>query len=139
MWQEKHDRQYNLLFYGMTEKAGEDLEVMKNFFKYKLNIDNDRVDNMRFANYHRLPGEPDAPKPVIIKFQSMNDRDLVFSQAFLPVLREEKKRILTDLPVPMKKERGRLARKAYEIRQTDGLKARIVEKGLSGFIRSEER
>ena len=38
-----------MLFYGIIENAGGDLEkVMKSFFKEKLNTDSDRVDKMKF-------------------------------------------------------------------------------------------
>jgi hypothetical protein len=127
--QEKHDRRYNLLFYGFLEKENENLkDTMKEFFK-KLDISEERIKAMTFANYHRLPAEK-GPKPIIVKFVSMEDRELIMSKAFHPLLREEKKRILSDLPVVMKRERGRLAQAAFKIRSEEKLKTRIVEKGL---------
>jgi uncharacterized protein YukE len=133
--QEKHDRRYNLLFYGFPEQSDENLsELMKTFFKDKLEIDENHVNKMAFANLHRIPTEGKGPKPVIVKFISMADRDIVFSKAFHPSLRDEKKRILTDLPVVMKRERGRLARIAYDIRQEEKLKTRIQETGLSVYL-----
>jgi hypothetical protein len=133
--QEKHDRRYNLLFYGFQEETNEDLgETMKSFFKSKLEIEEERVDNMVFANLHRIPSESKGPKPVIVKFAQMMDRDLVYSKALHPILREEKRRILSDLPVIMKKERGRLAKKAYEIRRDEKLKTRIQENGLAVYL-----
>jgi hypothetical protein len=133
--QEKHDRRYNLLFYGFTEDSEENLsEVMKTFFRSKLELEEDRVNKMVFANIHRMPTESKGPKPVIIKFSTMADRDLVFSKAFHSTLRDERKRILTDLPVAMKRERGRLAQKAYELRKDENLKTRIQESGLSVYL-----
>jgi hypothetical protein len=133
--QEKHDRRYNLLFYGFQEESNEDLgEMMKSFFKSKLEIQEERVGNMVFANLHRIPSDNKGPKPVIVKFANMMDRDLVYSKALHPILRDEKKRILSDLPVIMKKERGRLAKKAYEIRQKEKLKTRIQENGLTVYL-----
>jgi hypothetical protein len=123
------------LFYGFEEYAGEDLkETMKTFFKDKLKIDEAKVKQMQFANYHRLQSDAKGPNPIIVKFQSMQDRDLVMDQSFKPIMREEKKRILSDLPVPMKQERGRLAKLAYDIRQNEKLQTRIIEKGLSVFL-----
>jgi hypothetical protein len=129
LMQEKH----NLLFYGFLEKENEDLKTtMKEFFK-KLEISEEKIQAMTFANYHRLPAEK-GPKPIIVKFVTMEDRELVMSKAFHPVLREEKKRILSDLPVVMKRERGRLAQAAYKIRSEEKLKTRIVEKGLQVYL-----
>jgi hypothetical protein len=133
--QEKHDRRYNLLFYGFQEETNEDLgETMKSFFKSKLEIEEERVANMVFANLHRIPSESKGPKPVIVKFAQMMDRDLVYSKALHPILREEKRRILSDLPVIMNTERGRLAKKAYEIRRDEKLKTRIQENGLAVYL-----
>lgn len=133
LMQEKHDRRYNLLFYGFLEKENEDLKTtMKDFFK-KLEISEEKIKAMTFANYHRLPAEK-GPKPIIVKFVTMEDRELVMSKAFHPVLREEKKRILSDLPVVMKRERGRLAKAAFKIRSEEKLKTRIVDKGLQVYL-----
>jgi hypothetical protein len=139
MLQEKHDLQYNLLFYGFPEKENENLkETMHNFFKDNLELPEERVAEMSFANYHRMPSESKGPKPIIVKFLSMQDRDLVYSKAFHPSLRDEKKRILSDLPVKMKRERGRLASIAYQLRQSEKLKTRIVEKGLSVYLETRK-
>jgi hypothetical protein len=133
--QEKHDRRYNLLFYGFPEEKNENIKtVMKTFFTEKLEIPKEDVDSMIFANYHRIPNDGKGPKPIIVKFLCMPDRDLVYSKFLHPVLREERKRILSDLPVKMKQERGRIAKLAYEIRQSEKLQTRIVEQGMSLFL-----
>jgi hypothetical protein len=122
---EKHDRHYNLLFYGFEESPGENLElIMKTFFKDKLKINEAPVQAMIFANNHRLPKDPcKGPKPIIVKFLTIPDRELVLSKAFSPALRDKKiRRILSDLPVIMKRERGRLAQAAYELRKNEQLK-----------------
>lgn len=135
LYQEKHDRRYNLLFYGIPEVKGKNLEVeMKDFFKTKLDIPKESVDSMLFANYHRIPSESKGPRPVIVKFVCMSHRDLVYSKSFHPILRDEKKRILSDLPVAMKRQRGKLAKYAYNIRQAEKKQTRIVEKGLSVYL-----
>ena len=136
MIQEKHDRHYNLLFYGFREEQNETYETldenMRSFFKRQLNIEEDKVNDMEFANIHRLPSfENRGPRPIIIKFLAVPDRDLVFSRANSPALRQQRKRILSDLPVPMKRERGRLAKAAYDIRTNEHLQTRITERGLS--------
>lgn len=56
--QEKHDRRYNLLLYGFTEDKNKNLKSLKKtFFKEKLEIQEEEVDSMLFANYHRIPTE----------------------------------------------------------------------------------
>lgn len=135
LYQEKHDRRYNLLFYGFPEEENENLEsTMKTFFKEKLKMQGDKVDAMVIANTHRLASEAPGPKPVIMKFSRMSDREIVFSKALHPILRKEKKRILSDLPVIMKRERGRLAKVAFDIRQSKKEQTRIVEYGLEVFL-----
>ena len=83
---------------------------------------------MCFMNGHRYPSRGAGPNPIILHFTSFDDRELVSSHA--KNLLNTKKRILTDLPVSMKKKRDRIAKLAYEIRQTENLQTRIKNKGL---------
>ena len=131
---EKHDRKYNLLFYGIPEERGEYLfEKMRQLFLDVLDISVSRADGMFFMNGHRLPSEPaSGPRPVLIKFCSFEDREIVLSNTYK--LAGIRRRILTDLPVVMKRERGRLAKQAYKIRQDEKLQTRIKEKGLSVWL-----
>jgi hypothetical protein len=132
---EKQDRKYNLLFYGFPEEQNENIErKMKSFFIHKLELEEGTVQNMSFTHLHRVPNEGNGPNPIIVRFLSFGDRDLVLSKSLLPVLRQERKRILTDLPVIMKRERGRLAKIAYTIRQSEKLKTRIQERGLDVYL-----
>ena len=53
---EKHDRKYNLLFYGFPEETNENVyTTMRDSFVQDLKIDEERVHNMYFSNGHRLP------------------------------------------------------------------------------------
>lgn len=53
---EKHDRRYNLLFYGFTEEYNENVhETIRESFIQDLKIDEERVRNMYFANDDRMP------------------------------------------------------------------------------------
>ena len=132
---EKQDRKYNLLFYGIREQPSEDTEdIMKEFFRNTLSIDEGRVNDMIITNCHRLPNNGEGPKPVIVRFGVYEDRDIVLSKATLPTLRHQRKRILTDLPTEMKVERSRLAKEAYKIRQQEGLQTRIQERGLQVYL-----
>lgn len=127
---EKQDRKYNLLVYGIPEEAEEDVcAKMRELFVNDLEISQRRVNAMYFAHGHRLPSKSKTgPKPIIIRFTSFGDRDLVLSKA--PKLAGSKRRIVTDLPVVMKEERGKLAKEAYRIREDEKLQTRIKEKGL---------
>ena len=70
-----------------------------------------------------------GPRRVLIKFSSFEDREIVFSKAYK--LAGSRRRILTDQLVAMKRERGRLAKQAYKIRQDEKLQTRTKEMGLS--------
>lgn len=128
---EKQDRKYNLIFYGIAEERQEKLyEKMLDFFIEYLEIAPDRARQIHFSNGHRLPVDSKfvGPKPIIMRFSSYDDRELVLSHAFK--LANKGKSIQSDLPVVMKKERQRLARIAYTIRNEEKLKTRIRDRGL---------
>lgn len=131
MMLEKHDRKYNLIFYGIGEERNEKLyEKMRYFFTRHLKVEEEKAKEIHFSNGHRLPTDSKfkGPKPVIMRFSSYEDRELVISRAYH--LAGSDMRILTDLPVQMKKERARLAKIAYDIRQQEKLKTRIKDRGL---------
>lgn len=131
---EKQDRKYNLIFYGFPEKPNENVvDTLKMIFISDLKIGPVRVESMQFNHGHRMPSEATgAPKPMILWFASYADRDMVLSQSFK--LAGTRRRIVTDLPVSMKKERNRLAKEAFKIRKGEKLQTRIREKGLSVFL-----
>lgn len=131
---EKQDRKYNLLFYGIPEERNENVyDKVRDLCLNDLEISPVRVDNMYFANGHRLPSKSNAgPRPLIIRFTSFQDRELVLEKA--PKLAGSRRRILSDLPLKLKEERGRLAKIAYRIRQEEKLQTRIREQGLEIFL-----
>ena len=131
--QEKQDRKYNLLFYGITEEPNEDIEdKLKNIFLKDLKLDYGRVSNMYFAHGHRIPTKSPGPKPIILRFAQYSDRDLMLSNAYK--LAGSKRRIIADWPVQMKNERGRLSKIAYRIRKNELLQTRIKDKGLDVYL-----
>ncbi|XP_053406468.1 testis-specific gene 10 protein-like [Mercenaria mercenaria] len=132
---EKHDRKNNLLFYGFPEEQNEDLKAtLKTFFKDKLEINDEKVQKIDFTNCHRLPYDGAGPKPIIARFVYFEDRELIYSKALMPIFKNERKRVLTDLPTELKKTRAKLAKEAYTIRRSERLKTRILEKGLSVYL-----
>lgn len=131
---EKQDRKYNLLFYGVAEERAENVfEKVRQLCTDDLGLESEKVNNMYFAHGHRMLKEgSEGPRPIIIRFCSYQDRELVLSQAYK--LAGSRRRILSDLPVEMKKERGRLAKVAYNVRQNEKFQTRIRDKGLSVFL-----
>ena len=130
---EKHDRKYNLLFYGIQETENEKVvDKLRTFFKSDLKIDKTTVDNMRFTNGHRIPSKGPGPKPIILRFTSHDDLNMVLSNSYR--LAGTKKRILIDLPLEMKQERARLAKEAFNIRRTEEKQTRILVRGLDVFL-----
>ena len=127
---EKQDRKYNLLIYEIPEENNEDVcEKMRELFVNDLQISPSKVDNMYFAHGHRLLTKAKTgPRPIILRFTSFGDRDLVLANA--PKLAGTRRRILSDLPVKMKEERGKLASEAFRLRKEEKLQTRIKERGL---------
>ena len=131
---EKQDSKYNLIFYGFPETTNENVvDTLKIIFINDLRIDPVRVERIKFNHGHRMPSEATgAPKPIILRFASYADRDMVLSHSFK--LAGTRRRIVTDLPFSMKKERNRLAKEAFKIRKGENFQTRIREKGLSVFL-----
>ena len=131
--QEKQDRKYNLLFYGIKEEREEDVEeTLKQLFVDDLHLNHMRVNNMFIVHGHRIPSKSPGPKPIIMRFGRYQDRDLVLSNAYK--LAGSKRRIIADWPVPMKNERGRLSKIAFKIRKEEDMQTRIKDKGLSVYL-----
>lgn len=130
---EKQDRKYNLLFYGIPEEINEKLyDKMRSFFVTDLGIEKEKALNIHFVNCHRYPTKNKGPNPVILRFSNFDDRQLVLSHA--KNLLKTGKRILTDLPTQMKKERNRIANIAYQIRKGEEMQTRIKDKGLDLYL-----
>ena len=130
---EKHDRKYNLLFYGIQETENERvLENLRTFFKNDFKIDRNSVEYMRFTNGHRIPSKGPGPKPIILRFTSLDDLNLVISNSYR--LAGTKKRILIELPLEMKQERARLAKETFNIRRNEEKQTRILVRGLDVFL-----
>lgn len=131
---EKQDRKYNLLFYGFSEEKDENIfDKLRKVFCNDLGIDPYTVDNMYFVHGHRMPSEnAEGHRPIILRFAHYGDREIVLSSAYK--LAGTKRRILSDLPVSMKKERRRLAKEAFHIRKSEELQTRIKDKGLKVYL-----
>lgn len=72
---EKHDRNYNLLFYGFPEDRGENVyDMLRESFISDLQIEEERVRTMYFSNGHRFSSKGQGPKPIILRFTSPDDK-----------------------------------------------------------------
>lgn len=127
---ERHYRKNNLLLYGIIETPGENIfSVVKTFLKGEAKLSEEAVNQMVFVNAHRLPHMGTGPMPIIVRFVSWIDRQLVLGQVFKGVL-PKGMNILTDLPPVMKAERHRLFAIATTLRKSEGhYKTRVIERG----------
>jgi len=130
--QEVYSRKINLLVYGIADT--EDPETACHTLFAEMGL----TRHMDFVNIHRLPRfnttmerTANAPKPVMVKFLKMTDRQLVYDASFKQrdLLKKRRITIRTDLPVVLKKYRGKLADKGFAMRKVDKVQTRITEKG----------
>ena len=87
--QENYSRRDNLIIKGVTEENNEDMSTCKrlvgNIFIQKLNISEIEVNSINFVRCHiisktTLPnGTVNRKCPIIVRFQSYNDRKAVWS------------------------------------------------------------
>jgi ribA/ribD-fused uncharacterized protein len=78
---ETYSRKYNLLFINVPEDRNENATTLRRKLGNILSMVYVDLDSMYIDNIHRLPtSSPYGPKPIIIKFVSYLDRDLVWSK-----------------------------------------------------------
>ncbi len=129
--QELYSRKTNLLFFNIPETDGEDCEtVVRQFITHELDIADG--GNMSFVNVHRLPTRSDGqrPKPIVVKFVSMRDRDVVLKNARIKLPRsragaDKKYAVAPHLPAEMQLERRRLVT----------IRSRMIAEGKDAKIR----
>ena len=126
---ETYYRKMNLLIYGIDDATLDDQleKSIRSIFTDTLQIGKEKTDKMLFVNYHRLPSRkpprPEAngkvpPVPVIVKFVRFTDREVVMrvTRKHSRDLAVKKLQILSDLPPSLKILRGKLASKAFKLR-----------------------
>ena len=75
---EKQDRKYNVLFYGTEEEAHENIyDTFGDSLMKDLGVDVERERTMYLAHGHRLLFSSPGPKPIILRFTSFADRELI--------------------------------------------------------------
>ena len=126
---ELYSKKQNLLFWGVPAETEEDV-VEKT---YKFMEDNLKVANVKsiaFVNVHRLPKM--RGNPVIAKFVSMTDRDLVLRHAY----RLQPKSgigVSVHLPIPIQKAKERLKTAFHDARSKD-LKPKFKLDGVTMYL-----
>lgn len=158
--QELHHRKQNLLFYGIPSRPNENVyQVASKAFADILEITIEEAVKIPIVNIHRLPTKkppigasnvPEPPDPIIARFARMCDRDRIL-RAFEQPRRprdasgnatgnpptRERITVRTDLPPRMKRERGRLASVAFDLRKKKQLKTKIVVRGTKVILQTK--
>ena len=98
---EAYSRRDNLIFEGIQQTDGEDLEqVLKETIRIKMKCP--EINNMKFVRVHRLPG-PTKPQRVIAKFHFFQDRQRVWGKRFQ--LKGQNIWVSEDFPVEVRNRR----------------------------------
>ena len=153
MYQELHQRKQNLLLYGIPSQTNENVQqVTAKALAQILETPIEEAVKIPVVNSHRLPTKkpfvgasnaPAPPDPIIVRFARMTDRDRVlraFEQPRQPrsasgnFAAGERITVRTDLPPQMKRERGRLATIAFNLRKTKHLKTKIAIHGTKVIL-----
>ena len=163
---ELHGRKQNLLFYGIAPRPQEEIyATVSEAIGQLMNIPLEEAAKVPLINAHRLPrynqkpdqensigsrSRPVGPDPIIVRFARMWDRERIL-QAFEHPTRQRETRsearrptdprvtVRTDLPPTMKRERGRLAHIAYQLRSNQpGLKTRIKIIGVKVVLQTRK-
>ena len=131
--QEVHMRKPNLLVYGIADPDIE--KACRDLF---LSLGVTSAHDMLFNTIHRLPRKQSwpvnegKPLPIVVKFVRLSDRDRVYDASIKgrSLLRSKSVSIRTDLPVNLKKYRGKLASYAFNLRVDHKVQTKIVERGI---------
>ncbi|XP_072020293.1 LOW QUALITY PROTEIN: uncharacterized protein [Amphiura filiformis] len=144
---EIHDRKRNLLVYGVEEEKMRHKMVMLDVWHHNYSCSEEQLERgVVMTSCHRLPQSRHArcdsdgklpPRPVIVRFGFDSDR--AFFGNLNNMKRGCKLRVLDDLPPEMKRERGRLASIAYNIRKEQHQSTKIVVAGTKVSLQYKPR
>ncbi len=129
---ELYQRRPNLLIYGIADDRNPEEAVRELFEELQL------PDSLDLLQVHRLPRHStnertaSMPKPILVRFLRMKERQMVQDASYKhsSLLRDKQVSIRTDMPVILKKYRGKLATKTYHMRTKQQLQTRIREQGV---------
>ncbi|KAI8487528.1 hypothetical protein Bbelb_347620 [Branchiostoma belcheri] len=123
---EIYSKRQNLLFWGIPFKDGEDVvQEAYDFIDKKLSVDNAR--RFAFLNVHRMPRM--SGNPIIVKFVSMIERDVVLRHAYRLQPRSGVG-VSEHLPVALQKQK-QLLRDAYKHAKAKGAKPKFRLRGVT--------
>ena len=145
---EIHDRKSNLLVYGVEEKKDEDIKTdILDVWHHNFSVSDEQLDRGTvMTDCHRLPQSQYAkpnkdgkmpPRPIIVRFAYKSDRDFFLNSKNMK--RGSKIRVLEDLPPVMKRERGRLASVAYQLRKERQVMTRISVRRTNVVLEYKEK
>jgi len=82
---ETYSRRENLIFYGIKEERGESnvdcAKTVRAFFRTSLQLTDNTINLISFERCHRLKNEVRGTRPIIVRFSTFRDRELVWSKA----------------------------------------------------------
>ncbi len=78
---ENYSKNQNVKFFGIPESQGETVHMLIDIFHRVLYIFHIDPSACHIYNIHRLPSNTRGPRPVIIKFVSMLERNLVWESS----------------------------------------------------------
>ena len=84
---ESYSKKCNLNFFNISESPRESISMLRHKLTEVLEVMEINLNEMLIYNIHRLPSSAPGPRPIIIKFCSLLDKSLVWSQRHL--LREK--------------------------------------------------
>jgi ribA/ribD-fused uncharacterized protein len=76
---ENYSKKCNLKFYNISETQRESTSDLTKKLAEVFDIMEVNMDRMMISNFHRLPSSAPGPRPIVIKFCTYFDRDLVWS------------------------------------------------------------
>ena len=81
---ESYSRRNNLIVYGIAEVQGETnidcARSVRSFLKNALQLTDGAINSIGFERCHRLRNEVRGTRPVIVRFTSYRDRELIWSK-----------------------------------------------------------
>lgn len=156
---ELHQRKQNLLIYGLPKKADENIyDTVKAVLVRFFGISPEEAFRIGIINAHRLPSKrgndrrrgDEEPDAIIVRFVHMADRDRLL-HAFEHQPRDRPQSaasdkdpthprvtIRSDLPPKMKRERGKLATIAFNLRKNNNLSTRIRVSGTKVILQTRK-
>ena len=125
---EFHQRKYNLLFFGLKFKNGEEEKALREMCSTKLDIE---LGATAFVNVHKV-GDKGG---MIARFASWDDRQAVLKSS--SKLKGSNIGISTDLTTALQKKRSALLAKRKTLKES-GKIVRVIERGMDVHLQIKD-